>query len=70
MRKDPTLSTEELAQLSQHWAEHSGDFSGFRHWTEIPEVKARINRKVTRVTLTPIYLPMSFASTSKRVAVS
>ncbi len=47
MKKGPTLSTEDLAQVGQHWAEHAGDFSGLRHWTEIPEVKARINRKVT-----------------------
>jgi SAM-dependent methyltransferase len=36
-----------VAKVGQHWAKHAGDFSGLRHWTEIPEVKARINRKVT-----------------------
>jgi O-antigen biosynthesis protein len=42
-----TLTTEELAKVSQHWAQYQEGFSNQEHWTGIPAVKSRINRKTT-----------------------
>ena len=47
MTNDPTLTTDEFRQVGKHWAEHAEDFSGNKHWTEVPAIRARINQKVT-----------------------
>jgi len=47
MNSDSTLTTKELSQVSQHWAEHHDDFGRHTHWTEVPAVRARINEKIS-----------------------
>ena len=42
-----TLTTEELKQVGQHWAEHQDAFSAQKHWMGVPQVQARINKKVS-----------------------